>query len=119
MPVGAHFEYITGRQTTKLVLLESQAATTDGFWLPIGGEHPFTITVKGTFDGTVKIRVSNDNTKPADSDNAQAQLGSDVTEPQAIQVDFPYQWIKAQVSAFNSGSIDVTGFASQPITTTK
>lgn len=119
MAVGANFRYITGRQISEIILLENQNAATDGTWLPLGGEHPFTVTVKGTFSGTVKIRVSNDASKPLDSDNTQAQLGSDVTEPKAIQVDFPYQWIKAQVSSYVSGSITAQAFSAQPIASSK
>lgn len=89
-------------------LQDAVASTSNGTWQNLNGIHPASITVGGTFVATVKILVSNAPTKPLDSDNAQAQLGSDITTPQTLSTDLPYRWVKAQVSAFSSGSITVS-----------
>lgn len=98
---GRGFWYISG------TLLESVTGTNDGTWQNLNGIHPASITVGGTFVGTIKILVSNAPTKPLDSDNAQAQFGADITTPSTLSTDLPYRWIKARVSAFTSGAITV------------
>lgn len=100
---------VNGRGTvqTRGTLLDAAAATTNGVWWNIGGLRPLVIVVSGTFVGTVQLYVSNSPTKPSDSDNTQAQLDGDITSPTSITSDNGYQWVKARVSAYTSGSIDV------------
>jgi hypothetical protein len=87
-------------------LLETQQATTNGVWQSIQGFHPVTVTVEGTFSGTIKVLVSNAEAKPDDSDNAKPQIGSDITAPGRVSIDQPHRWIKAIVSTYVSGAIN-------------
>ena len=94
-----------GRFKLHEALLTSQSAATAGRWVDTFGMHPFSVTVSGSFVGTVKILVSNAPTKPSDSETNHPQLGSDITAPEAVSADLPFRWVKAQVSAYTSGSV--------------
>jgi hypothetical protein len=88
-------------------LLDAQAANTNGVWQPLGrGIVPWSVTVRGTFAGTVTIYVSNQISRPLDSDNAQAVFQT-ITTPTSIGSTYPFLWIKAQVSGYGSGAITV------------
>lgn len=86
-------------------LLIAASAITNGTWFPLMGIYPFSITVTGTFAATIKLRISNSVTQPADSDNAHPQLDSDIVNTTYAGVfTAPYKWVKCQVSAYTSGA---------------
>lgn len=87
-------------------LLVDAVSTTDGTWMYLKGRHPVTVTIEGTFVGTVQVLVSNNPTQPLDSFNAAPRPdGIDHTEPSVITIDAAYWWVKVRVSAYTSGSI--------------
>lgn len=111
MAVGIVDFYSVGKRQVRGKLLEAQAATTNGTWYPLNGVHPVSFAVNGAgaaFVGTVQLMFSNDQTKPPDSDNSQTQIGGNLTTPTSIEIDQPYQWVKARVSAYTSGNITVS-----------
>src|SRR5215470_6002549 len=83
-------------------LLDAQAGTTNGVWQNIERILPFSVTVRGTFSATVTLYVSNQTTRPLDSDNAQAVLQA-FTSPGSTYQLASFRWIKAAVSGFVSG----------------
>jgi hypothetical protein len=88
------------------VLLDNAVATTDGSWVSLAGRHPVTVSIEGTFVGSVQVLVSNNPRQPLDSFNDVPVFGGLThTAPAAMTVDAAYQWIKVRVSAYTSGSI--------------
>ena len=92
-------------------LFVGQAATSNGSWREVRGIRPIVVTVRGTFVGTVRIYVNCEANVPPDSDNTSAQFGGDITSPNFVLVDMPVMWIKAVVSVYTSGSINVSFMA--------
>ena len=99
-----------GRRIVYDTLLSATTTTTNGEWKPIQGVYPLVVTLEGAFSATCKVRVSNAVSQPADSTNDTPQLGSDVTAGNdgsaSVTIDAPYRWIKVQVSAYTSGTIN-------------
>lgn len=101
--VGPH-----ARNVLEGPLLDAATSTTSSpSWALLDGNWPFTITLDGTFVGTVKFYASNDTTAPT-TFAASAQLGntSGYTAPDTIEISRPYKWICGQVSAYTSGTIN-------------
>lgn len=95
-----------GGRLAEGTLLDGATGVTNGTWLPLNGKVPAVVTVEGSFTATVQVLVSNSPTKPADSFNDAPQLGADFTGPGSVTTDRPWSWIKARVSAHDSGSIN-------------
>jgi hypothetical protein len=87
-------------------LLEAQGADTAGTWQNIERIVPWSITIRGTFVATVTIYVSNQVTRPTDSDNAHAPFQA-YTAADSGGSTIPFRWIKARVSNYASGSVTV------------
>src|SRR5262249_33888330 len=87
-------------------LLDAQGANTNGVWQNIERITPWSVTVRGTFNATVTLYVSNQTVKPLDSDNAQAVFQA-FTAPGSTYLVAPFRWIKAAVSGFVSGAVTV------------
>lgn len=93
-------------------ILENQSTTTDGGWFPILGYYPLTVSVEGTFNGKVKIFVSNAEEAPANNADDCSQLGSDfigdgtAQNPGAgnIIVQAAWRWIRA-AAILTSGTV--------------
>jgi hypothetical protein len=89
-------------------LLDAQTGNTNGVWVNIDRIVPWSITLRGTFNGaTVNILVSNQVVRPLDTDNLQAPFQS-FTAPGSGGSVLPNRWIKAQVTGSGgAGSITV------------
>ena len=87
-------------------LLDAASANTNGTWQDITRIVPWSITVRGTFSASVNILVSNQMTRPLDTDNAQAPFQT-FTTPGSGGSTIPFRWIKAQVTGWASGSVTV------------
>lgn len=89
-------------------LVESAVGTTTGTWLRLEGKYPCSVTAEGTFVGTVQVFASNQETKPADADSARLKIGEDIVDGSGSAIiNGPYLWIKAAVTAYSSGTINV------------
>jgi hypothetical protein len=88
-----------------VALLTSAAAATDGTWFRLDGMSPWTVTVSGSFTGTVRILVANQTTAPADTDNDFPQVEADITTPTALHIEGAYTWVKAQVFTLSAGAV--------------
>lgn len=90
------------------VLQDAAGATDTGAWVALDGVSPLSITVEGTFVGTVILYGSNDAAQPPNTDNNRVDIGGgSITAPQLVVITAPLKWIKARVSAWTSGAIDV------------
>jgi len=89
-------------------LLEAVGAVDDGVWIDVAGWFPFCFEINGITVATVQIRGSLAPTKPANTVHG-FQVGANVTTTgsQNIASLEPLRWVKARVSAWTSGSIDV------------
>ena len=89
-------------------LLSGVTATSDGTWVRVKGKHPAQVTIEGTFMGDVQILASNNPRQPLDSFNG-APVVDGVTHsaPDNIKIDDAWEWVKARVTAYTSGSISV------------
>lgn len=85
-------------------LLDAVSAVDVGDWVEIDGRHPTTVHVKGITTATVKVHVSNNPTKPANSVH-DVQIGSDVVADGSVEITAPYKWVKTRISAHTSGAI--------------
>jgi len=87
-------------------LLDAQGANTNGVWQNIERILPWSVTVRGTFNATVTLYVSNQTTRPLDSDNNQAVFQA-TTGTMSMGSTISFRWIKAAVSGFVSGAVTV------------
>lgn len=86
-------------------LLES-AVSSDGTWELVDGCYPGSVTIGGTFVGTVTLYGSDDEDELANSDNAQGVL-YETTTPQVFFFLGPIKRMKARFQR-TSGSVKVT-----------
>lgn len=88
-------------------LLENVSSSTNGFWVPILGYYPVSITVEGTFSAQVFILASNAENPPSDSFVDCPILGDPGGFQQAgmMLVNYPWKFLKAQVTNFSGGLI--------------
>ncbi len=88
-------------------LLTAVVATDIGDWIDTLHFAPMTFHVLGITTATVKIHGSNEAVKPANADHG-FQIDSDITtDQQSVEYVGPVRWVKARVSAWTSGTIDV------------
>lgn len=87
-------------------MLDDIGATNNGIWMSTGGYGVGSFHIKGITTATVKIVGSNDATIPANTDHG-IEIVS-VTSNAMILVSNLPKWIKAYVSAWTAGTIDVT-----------
>lgn len=98
-------EWVRNRWRAQGALLTAQTATTNGLWLPVEGLYPLFVTVHGSATGlTALLYVTNETTKPADSDNNYAAIKT-FSGVDNFQLDAPVNWIKLRVSAIGGGSV--------------
>lgn len=95
-------------------LLDAQTTNTNGVWSNIDRIVPWSLTVRGTFNGaTVNILVSDQVVRPLDTDNLQAPFQS-FTSLGSGGSTLPFRWVKAQLTgagASTSITVDVIGGA--------
>ena len=87
-------------------LIDNAVATGNGEWIDIRGLRNYSVTVSGITTATVVISGSNDDTKPAAADHGEA-LGSASTSDETSSFTAPFRWLKARVSVWSAGTIDV------------
>jgi hypothetical protein len=87
-------------------LLEAQAVNTNGVWQPMGRIIPWSVTVRGSFTGTVTLYVSNQVTRPADGDNDQAVFQT-FSSASSAGSSVGFRWIKARLSGWAAGAVTV------------
>lgn len=89
-------------------LLDGVAAVTDGDWFHIteidGGKTPQSIKVEGISNATVTFEVSNGSTRPT---GAEDEIMT-VTADDMLDVSSRYDWYRARVTVWVSGTITVT-----------
>lgn len=85
-------------------LLEAAVATGNGEWVEVWGISPISVHVKGITTATVQISISNEPTKPANSDHGIAE-GAGITADTMVVVTKPARWMKVRVTAWTSGTI--------------
>ena len=87
-------------------LLAAVVAVDVGEWIDTLGYSPHHFEITGITVGTVKIHGSLAPTKPANAVHG-FQIGADATaDGQVVNAD-PIRWVKARVSAWTSGTINV------------
>ena len=97
-----------GRFKLRETITTGLTAVSNSAWQRVHGLHPMTVTIEGTFAGTVKVRTSNAPAMPSNvTASAFPVLGSasGYTSPQAVVTDGPYEWVMIEVSAYSSGTI--------------
>lgn len=91
-------------------LIDAISATSDGAWIDTGDFKDGSITVSIATTATVQIRGSDigatDSTPPATATSGQ-QLGSDITASACLEITNCPRWIKAKISAWTSGAVNV------------
>jgi hypothetical protein len=93
------------RHGVRYKLLDVETAISNGVWVEIPpGYVNHTVHVKGITNATVKINVSNDETKPT---NAAHEIEKDSLTADAVVVlqNEAIRWIKARIPTYVSGTI--------------
>ena len=103
MPISVSRGKSLGRATLRATLLNAAAATGDGEWVQLGGFHPCTVHFDFTGVATIELDAHNSPTRPLDTDHGFV-LNSTSTD-NAIQISNPYEWVKARVTSFTSGTV--------------
>lgn len=80
-------------------LLDAATGNTDGVWENIDRLMPWSVTIRGSFTATVNIFVSNQLSRPLNTDNDQAIFQS-VTTPASLGSEVSYRWIKASITGW-------------------
>jgi len=88
----------------EVTLLNNQQALTDGVWVDIRELNRKAIHILGTFSATIQIRGSCEPTIPANTAHG-AQIGSNITTAQLVEISAPVKWIKCSVTTYTSGAI--------------
>lgn len=94
-----------GKWYVQGTLLNAVTGTVSGSWERIDGVFPFTITVEGSFTGTVKIYASNADTAPSDADGNHGILQT-FTGPGVYTLNAPFEFIKAATTGV-TGTVSV------------
>lgn len=87
-------------------LLTNQEGLTDGVWYCAAGLLPISFSIKGISGDTVQLRGSNDPTIPSADEDGHLLNGSFTTDTLAV-LDAPVKWVKAIVTNWNAGVINV------------
>lgn len=82
------------------------AATNNGVWIDSGAFDTGSIDVVISNTATVQIRGSDAPTRPADTAHGN-QIGTDITASSIYSIQQPPRWLKARVSAYTNGQVDV------------
>lgn len=109
-----------GRWTATRILGCGPTKINLGVWLDAQLMHPFSVTIGGTFTGTVRVAVSNGillgyNDRgdpnigpPTDTDDAWPSLGPDlITTPYAVLSNGPYKFVSIREVVPVTGDIQV------------
>ena len=89
-------------------LLESQEGNTDGEWVECCGVVPISFTIEGISGDSVVLCGSLAKNKPANSSHGHA-LNSTFTEDKFASLTVPCKWVKARVTNWIAGVINVRG----------
>ena len=87
-------------------LLKDKVATDNGVWVNMDDLVSVGIHVTGIGTATVKICVSNADTKPLNTVH-EDQIGTDITADECVVIAGPFKWLKAYISAWTAGTINV------------
>lgn len=90
-------------------LLEEASGIINGEWHYVAGVQPLSISVRGIVGDMVQIWGSLSPEEPATLDDPHL-LHPNFTEDTLAVLEAPVQWIKAKVSAWNTGTITVRLF---------
>jgi hypothetical protein len=90
-------------------LLEAQEGNTNGEWVCCAGVLPISIDINGISGDSVVLHGSNAKDKPAASSAGHA-LNSTFTQDTLAGMTIPIKWIKASVTNWIAGSINVRAF---------
>lgn len=99
-------DVIYAREFKQWKLIDAAAATDNGVWIDTAqfGDGDIEVTISGT--ATVQIRGSSAPTIPANASHVN-QIGSDVTASGDYDMIRAPRWLKARVSAWSSGTVNV------------
>ena len=87
-------------------LLTAQEGNTSGTWYCAAGLLPISFSITGISGDTVQLRGSNDPTIPSTAENGHLLNSSFTTDTLAV-LDSPVKWVKAIVTNWNAGIINV------------
>jgi hypothetical protein len=93
-------------QFTHVKLIDAAASTDNGVWIDTGQLDHGSIHIIIATTATVQIRGSDAATVPANATDGY-QVGSDVTATGGFDISNLPRWLKAKVSAWTSGQVDV------------
>lgn len=103
---------IPGSYVRRWRLIDAKVATGNGVWVDTG---PFTengtLHVDGITTATIEVRGSDATAKPADNTHGDI-IGSAQTADVHLDLTNVPRWLKVRVTAWTSGTIDVTFRAS-------
>jgi hypothetical protein len=107
MGKGITPHYVQGRWQARATLLAAASSDTVGDWFLINGSRPWAITVVGDFDGSVRLRVANQEAEPTGAKTSYPLLDQDITTPYLINLDLPLMWVCAELTGNGSGTAQV------------
>ena len=92
------------------VQLSNEMADTDGSWETIDGLRPISLVVDlGDLAGTVRIHVSNAETKPDNSASGVVFTPGPITEGFTALINQSFRHIKASITDYASGTLASVG----------
>ena len=113
MAVGVITRRALGHHFLTAALLTDIAANNDGDWADVDGFFPLTVDLTGATNATVQVRVSNADTRPANTVH-ERQAGLDITADGMVTVDYPVRWLKTRVLNYVAGTINARLVGSRP-----
>lgn len=87
-------------------LIDAAVAVDNGQWIESLEFTEGSISVIIATTATVQIRGTDQPTKPTNAEHG-LQIGSDITSSQLYSISQLPRWIKARVSAWTAGQVDV------------
>jgi hypothetical protein len=96
-----------------VVLLNGVAATGESQWISFGDYRGKSIDLYVS-TATVQVRLSNNQNKPAASDNGN-KFGSDLNSSGITQITTDAMWIKLMVTSLGSGTVTAYLFGQRVI----
>ena len=94
-----------GRPTLSAQLLTNITATDQGSWFNIAGFFPVSIHVDGAAGNQIQLLASNRFEAPPSHIGVQAS--GIVNEDRIIILPAPVRWVRARVTGYTSGTINV------------
>lgn len=85
---------------------DEDGATNDGVWMDASDFWSGSVDVAISGTATVQIRGDDSVTRPANTAHGR-QVGDDITSSGSYSLVYAPRWVKARVSAYTSGTVDV------------